>query len=167
VAVILVSGNEDDEDFGAEKDDDDDGDDNKSFALPFNRLAMRSAALLLFILFDTLSDALSLVADAVVGVPVCCCFFNCFVLIEAELLLLLLLLKVDALEFGVNVCCCPLLFDADIWRCIELAAAAANRVARVVPPSAILLDGDGGTAVGEAVIVRGASLSEFENKPLV
>lgn len=157
-----MSGNEEDDDeddacFGAEKDDD--GDDSKLFAPPFNRLAMRSAALFLLVLFDTLSDALSLVA----GVPGCCCFLNCFVFVEAALLM-----ARDVVLVGANVCCCcrfccSLLLVADIWRCIELAAAAANKAARVEPPSAALVGGDGGTAVGEAVIVRGASLVGFDS----
>jgi len=41
-------------------------------------------------------------------------------------------------------------------QCIELAAAAANKAARVLPPSAVF-GGEGGIAVGEAVIVSGAS----------
>lgn len=43
-----------------------------------------------------------------------------------------------------------------------LAAAAANKAAKALPPSlGTLLGGDGGTAVGEAVIVNGASLIDF------
>lgn len=45
----------------------------------------------------------------------------------------------------------------DSWRCIVLAAAAANSAAKTFPPSSGS-DGDGGTAVGEAVIVSGARL---------
>lgn len=164
----MVSGNDEDdgddngddaEIFGADLDDDEDGGggDDKFFAPPFSRLAKRLAALLLFVVFDTLSVVFSLVA----GVPGCCCLLNCFVFDEATLLL-----ASGDVATGANVfCCCrcwySLLLVDDIWRCIELAAAAANKAARVVPPSVALLGGEGETAVGEAVIVSGASLFSF------
>lgn len=96
---------------------------------PFNRLAMSSAAAAL--LLASLS-----------GVDVAVAFLCIMVLVEVVFLLV---------EIGDEV-----VGAVDIWRCIELAAAAANRAARAFPPSAVL--GEDGTAVGGAVIVNGASL---------
>lgn len=64
---------------------------------------------------------------------------------------------------GVDVVAClvdeigDVVVAVDIRRCIELAAAAANRAAKALPPS----------AVGEAVIVNGASLVSLRRGGLI
>lgn len=150
VAVVFVGGNEDDDaNLGA---------DREVLVVPFNRLAIKLAALI--------SDSLSIDVASVFG--------GAGFTLEAPASTVATVVASGMVPFNfglffvdesgvvVEGLICGAGLGDDFRRCLELAAAAAKRAAKALPPTSLLklakcVGGDG-SAAGEAVIVKGAMM---------